>query len=184
MHLNTAITYNKSISNAPFDVIIVPGLPYDSAKINPLLKARIIWAKELYNSGITKNIIFSGSAVCTPYIEAVIMQIIADSIGIPTRHIFIEDKALHSVENIDYGVKLAHTMGFKNVALATDPFQAIFLKKYTNKNHGHVRILPFNLKSMPVYYKTDLPVVNPEKAFVTNFITLKERVNNQLFTQD
>ena len=56
-HHHSTATYNKSLKNAPFDVVIVPGLPYDSAKLNPLFKARIFWAKELYDKGIAKHII-------------------------------------------------------------------------------------------------------------------------------
>ena len=78
---NAVATYNKSIKNAPFDVVIVPGLPYDTASINPLLKARMLWAKELYDKGITRHIIFSGSAVQSPYVEAVIMKIMAEAMG-------------------------------------------------------------------------------------------------------
>lgn len=63
---NAFATYNKSIKNAPFDVVIVPGLPYDIAQTNPLLKARMLWVKELYDKGITLHIIFSGSAVQSP----------------------------------------------------------------------------------------------------------------------
>lgn len=175
-------TYNKSISQAPFDVVIVPGIPYDSAKLNPVFKARLLWAKELYENGLTKNIIFSGNAVHSPYTESVIMKMMADSMGIPTRHTFIEDKALHSNENVAYGVELAHNMGFKNIAIATDPIQAMVVKKYTKDNHGHVCILPFSIKSMPVYYKTSIPVIKHENAFVENFVPLKLRKElNELY---
>ena len=42
---NAVTTYNNSIKNAPFDVVIVPGLPHDTAGINPLLKARMLLGK-------------------------------------------------------------------------------------------------------------------------------------------
>ena len=172
---HTVATYNRSVSKAPFDVVIVPGLPYDTSKVNPVFKARLLWAKELYDNGLTKNIIFSGSAVHSPYIEGMIMKMMADSMGIPTRHTFIEDEALHSDENVKYGVALAHKLGFKNIAIATDPIQALVVKKYTEENHGKVCILPFSIKSMPVYYKTPVPSINSNNALVENFIPLKER---------
>ena len=55
----------KYLPRAPYDVIIVPGYPYydkDTAPF-PLLQARMNWAKELYDQGLAKNIIFSGGAV-------------------------------------------------------------------------------------------------------------------------
>lgn len=114
-------TYNKSIKNAPFDVVIVPDLTYDTPQANPLLKARMLWVKKLYDKGITRHIIFSGSVVQSPYVEAVIMKLMAEAMGIPPHHTFIEDKALHSSENVAYGIQLAHHLGFKNIAIATDP---------------------------------------------------------------
>lgn len=167
--------YHESISKAPFDVVIVPGLPYDTGNINPLFKARMLWAKELYETGVARHIIFSGSAVHSPYVEGVVMKIMADSMGIPSRHTFIEDKALHSNENVVYGLALAQSMGFKNVAVATDPIQMMVLKKYTRDNHAHVSMLPFSIKSMAAYYKAPFPKVNAEDAFVENFVPLKQR---------
>lgn len=181
---NAVATYNKSIENAPFDVVIVPGLPHDTAGINPLLRARMLWVKELYDKGITRHIIFSGSAVQSPYVEAVIMKIMADTLGIPTHHTFIEDKALHSTENVAFGIQLAHSMGFKNIAIATDPIQAIFVKKYTSDNYGHVCLLPFNFNSMRHYYKAPFPTVNAENAFVENFVPLRHRDFEPLLIQD
>src|SRR4051812_23617994 len=67
----------------PFDVIIVPGVPYENKSLEIILKERMLWAKYLYDKGIAKNIIFSGGSVYTPYVEGVIMRIYADSLGIP-----------------------------------------------------------------------------------------------------
>ena len=184
LHHHSVVTYNKSLSGAPFDVVIVPGLPYDSSKINPLFKARLLWAKELYENGITKHIIFSGSAVHTPYTESLIMKMMADSMGIPTRHTFIEDKALHSNENVSNGVDLASKMGFKKIAVATDPIQSLVIKKHIRDNHENVCILPFNIKSMPFYYKATLPKVNEEDAYVCDFIPLRERENLTIPVED
>lgn len=167
--------YHQQVSKAPFDAVIVPGLPYDTGNLNPLLKARMLWAKELYDKGITKHIIFSGSAVHSPYIEAMIMKMMADSMGIPTQHTFIEDEAMHSNQNVAFGVKKAASMGFTNIAVATDPIQALVVKKYMRINHTFVSILPFSLKAMPVYYSTPIPNVDANKAFVKNFVPLKQR---------
>ncbi len=61
----------------PYDAVIVPGYPHDSGKVNIVLEHRIKWAYYLYSNGYVKNIIFSGSAVYTPYIEAEVMRLFA-----------------------------------------------------------------------------------------------------------
>jgi len=181
---HAAVIYNTAIKKAPFDVVIIPGLPYDSAGRNPLFKARMLWAKELYNTGVVKNIIFSGAAVHSPYVEAMVMKIMADSMGIPTRHTFIEDKALHSNENVFYGVKLASSMCFKNIAVATDPIQTFIIKKITQKKYQQISFLPFNFTAMPGFYKGSIPKINASDAFVENFVPLKQREQQTTIVED
>lgn len=175
LNRHTANVFNTSVKNAPFDVVIVPGMPYDTAKMNPLFKARMLWAKELYDKGLARNIIFSGSAVHSPYVEGTIMKMLADRMGIPAGHTFIEDKALHTNENISYGIKMAQDLGFTNIAVATDPIQALLVKKHTKNDQSSVHILPFNMRAMAVYYNITLPQIPAEYAFVENFVPLKER---------
>ena len=175
LHHHTVATYNKGLIDAPYEVVIVPGLPYDTARLNPMLKARILWAKDLYDSGIAQHIIFSGSAVHSPYVEGLVMKMMADSMGIPDRHTFIEDEAHSGHQNVDYGVKLAHKMGFKKIAVATDPIQTIWLKKHMDKNHEQVALIPFSMKAMPAYYNKSIPAINHSDAFVEDFVPLKKR---------
>lgn len=176
INMHIAKSYTKNVADGPYDAIIVPGLPYDTAKINPLLKARMLWAKHLYDQGIAKNIIFSGSAVHSPYVEAHIMKIMADSLGIPSQHTFIEDEALHSTENVEYGMLKAAELGFAKVAVATDPFQNLFLKNFSGKHNVQVPMLSFSIDSMPVYTKATMPKIDHEPAYVMNFTPLKDRL--------
>ena len=168
-------TYNRYAANAPYDVIIVPGLPYDSTKTDILLKVRMLWAKHLFEKGIAKNIIFSGAAVHTPWVEAMVMKTIADSLGIPVANIFVEDKAEHSNENIYYSYKLAKQMGFNKIALATDPFQNFFLQSFIEKNTPDLAQLPASVDSFSNYDSIGLPHITASDALVANFIPLEER---------
>jgi hypothetical protein len=156
-------------SNAPYDVIIVPGVPYDAARVNQIYKARMLWAKWLYDRKIAKNIIFSGSAVHTPYIEAETMKIMADSMGIPTEHTFAERRAQHSTENVDYGIQMARALGFKKIAVATDPFQSHFIRRFIDKCRINVALVPFPLQMMPLYYKRTVPKIDASSAFKKDF---------------
>ena len=55
--------------------------------------------------GMAKNVMFSGSAVYTPYYESKIMALYAEAIGIPKERIYIETEAEHSTENIFYSYR-------------------------------------------------------------------------------
>ena len=169
-----AQTFNTSVSSAPYDAIIIPGIPYDEMEENWMLKARMCWANQLFDRGIAKNIIFSGAAVHTPYVEGRIMKLIADSMGIPANHTFIEEKALHGTENIDYGYRMARSMGFKKIAVATDPFQTFFLHYLSGQNADGVVFLPFPPDSMDAFNR-NLPAINTTDAYINNFVPLKNR---------
>lgn len=166
-------SYEQAKKDKPYDVIIVPGVPYETGSMSKVMAMRIFWAKHLYDSGFTKNIIFSGSSVYSPYVEGIIMKVIADSLGIPPDHTFSETKAEHSTENIYYSWKMAKKMGFQKIALATDPYQAGLLRGFAKKYCQ-------GMKSVPVVFgvlKMDgtLPVINPASAYVKDFVSIVKR---------
>jgi len=103
----------------------------------------------LYDKGITKNVIYSGSAVYSPYYEAEIMALYAQTIGIPKENIFAETKAEHSTENVYYSYKKAKNLGFEKIALATDPFQSKMVKSFiTKKMKAPIAIIPMVYDSL------------------------------------
>ena len=159
-----------------YDVIIVPGFPHDSTTgWDRATKGRIVWATYLYSSGITKNIIFSGSAVYTPYIEAKVMAEYGKVYGVPDSAIFLETKAEHSTENVFYSYHLAKRLGFDRVALATDPFQAKMLARFIKKRlDGKVDILPFSIDVLKTQEQPD-PVLNVDSLLIDDFVPISER---------
>jgi uncharacterized SAM-binding protein YcdF (DUF218 family) len=172
--------YSKAEKEAPYDAVIVPGTPYlDSSSLGTIFAARILWAKYLFEKGITKNIIFSGAAVASPYYEGAAMKTIADSLGLPAEHTFAETKAEHSTENAYYGMKMAKTMGFRKIALATDPFQTKMLLSFLKKRCGNMAAIPtvFAIIDPKKERKFSLPKINPASAYVPNFVPLAEREN-------
>ncbi len=170
-----ARVYKKNVARAPYDVIIVPGFPYDTVPGNqPWLSVRLYWAKALYERGIARNIIFSGSSVHTPYNEATIMKIAADSLGIPAEHTFVETEALHSKENVRLGCKLAHKLGFKKIAIATDAYQFSYTMAFLWYTAPGAGILPLSKDSF-AFYNKPLPKINPQSAFVRDFVPLEQR---------
>lgn len=141
------------------------------------MRGRIYWSKYLYDKGIAKNIMYSGSAVYTPYVEAQIMAMYAEAIGIPKEHIFIETLAEHSTENIFYSYKKAKKLGFKTVALASDPFQAKMLSGYTHEFvNPEIGIIPFVVDTLSALHSKMIdPVIDFQKALVTGFVALPDR---------
>ena len=164
-------------SGKSYDMIIVPGVPLQNGIWDRTMKARLYWSKYLFDKGIAKNIMYSGSSVYTPYYEGEVMALYAAAIGIPKEHIFSETKAEHSTENLYYGYYKSKKLGFNKIALATDPFQAKQLKSFAKRRLSEkVDIIPIvfdTLRTMePIM--TD-PVIDFQKVFNKNFISITER---------
>ncbi|MCX6198131.1 MAG: YdcF family protein [Bacteroidetes bacterium] len=163
------------LPNAPYDVVIVPGIAYDTATQQTNgFNARIIWAKTLYDRGVTKNIIFSGAACYSPYVEGKAMKLIAEAMGVPSQNVFSETKAEHGKENVYYSWLLAQKLGFKKVALAADPYQAFFLEGFIETNLPDMGILPIAVDSLKKFY-LPVPKIDAAPAFVKDFVPLNKR---------
>ena len=170
--------YSRWAENKIYDMIIVPGIPLeDSLQWGRIMEGRVYWAKFLYDKGIAKNIMFSGSAVYTPYYEGKVMALYAEAIGIPKEHVFTELKAEHSTENLYYSYKKSKQLGFNTIALASDPYQSKQLRLFARlKLNRHIGIIPFvvdTLKKIEPLMKN--PVIDYKLAFKENFVPLPER---------
>jgi hypothetical protein len=167
----------KKASTEQFDVVIVPGVPFQNGKWDRIMKGRVYWSKFLYDKGIAKNIMFSGAAVYSPYTEGEIMGLYAEAIGIPKEHIFAEAKAEHSTENLYYSFKKAKQLGFKKIALASDPFQTKLLRKFARKKiSDEIEFIPFvkdTLKAMEPSMVD--PEIDYKKAFKQDFKSITGR---------
>lgn len=164
-------------SKETYDMIIVPGVPLENGTWSRTMKARVYWAKYLYDKGIAKNIMFSGSSVYTPYYEGKVMALYAEAIGIPKEHIFSETKAEHSTENLYYGYYKSKKLGFSKMALATDPFQSKQLKSFAKRKLDKpVAIIPmvFDTLKMMEPMMTD-PAIDFQQAYNKDFVDLKKR---------
>ncbi len=168
--------YKKAVTES-YDMIAVPGVPFTETGWDSTMKARVYWSKHLFDKGIAKNIMYSGSSVYSPYYEAEIMALYAIEIGIPKENVFTETKAEHSTENLYYVYLKSKKMGFSHIALATDPFQAKQLRRFArvriNKNVGLIPIVFDTLRKMQPFM-TD-PIIDYRKAYNSNFVSLKSR---------
>jgi uncharacterized SAM-binding protein YcdF (DUF218 family) len=178
MFFNVESTYLKNLKLVPYDALIVPGVPFENGNWNFIMKSRVLWSVYLYQQGYAKNIIYSGSAVYSPFIEAKIMALYAEKMGIPPEHIFVEPRAEHSTENVYYSCLIAKKNGFKSVAVATDKFQsrtlADFLPKVKRKTDIDIKSLPIQDEWLQTMQNDD-PKINYELAKIDSFISLVDR---------
>jgi DUF218 domain len=173
----TTRQYLNKAEKKSYDVIAVPGVPFTEKGWSRTMKGRVYWSKYLFDKGIAKNIMYSGSSVYSPYYEGEIMALYAIAIGIPKEHVFSETKAEHSTENLYYSFLKSKKLGFNSFALATDPFQAKQLKRFArikiSKDAGIIPIVLDTLRSMERFMID--PVIDYQQAYNKNFLSLKKR---------
>ncbi|MBK9525622.1 MAG: YdcF family protein [Bacteroidetes bacterium] len=160
-----------------YDMVVVPGVQFEDSSWSETMQARILWSKYLYDKGIAKNIMYSGSSVYSPYYEGIIMALYAEALGIPKEHVFSETKAEHSTENIYYSYKKAKKLGYKTIALASDEFQTKLLRRYSRKVlDTSIAMIPMVRDSIRlIFQETKEPKINFGKAYNPNFKSIKER---------
>ncbi len=160
-----------------YDIIVVPGVPFENGEWSRTMRGRVLWSKYLFDLGITKNIMYSGSAVYSPYQEAEIMALYAEKLGIPKSNIYTETKAEHSTENIYYSYQKAKKLGFNKIALASDPFQTKMLKRFAHvRLSPEVGLIPFvydTLSSIEAH--TGNPAIDYQSVYVEDFVSLIDR---------
>lgn len=173
----TSKKYFMEALDKEYDMVVVPGVPFEDGKWNQVMKVRIYWSKFLYDRGIAKNIMYSGSAVYSPYFEAEIMAMYAEAIGIPKVHIYTEFMAEHSTENIYYSYRKAKSLGFETIALASDPFQTKMLSKFIRKKiDPSIALLPIVFDTIRIMEPMMIdPEIDYKNAYKENFISLDER---------
>ncbi|MGZ4049845.1 MAG: YdcF family protein [Bacteroidia bacterium] len=161
--------FRRALKSAPYDVIIVPGCPYNGADWTTAMKGRVIWADYLIKKGIAKNVIFSGAAVYSPYVEGKIMALYAEQLGVPKEKIFIEDKAQHTTENIYNSYWIAKNLGFTKIAVATDPFQSNLTMRFTRIRFKlPIAHIPFVIETLAKIDDVH-PQIDPKSAYQSDF---------------
>lgn len=151
----------------PIDIAIVPGLPLYYGQCDTLLKTRLLWSEFLIKKGYVKNVLYSGSAVYSPWVEGSSMALLAKQLGIDTTHILIDTLAEHSTENLYFGYVMAKAKGYKTIAVATDPFQCAMLSKFAKKNFNE------EIYFLPVIYDSIRPQMSVVLQMDTNLTKRK-----------
>ena len=103
------------------------------------------------------------------------MALYAIELGIPKEHVFTEEKAEHSTENIYYSYYLAKNLGFNRIALTTDPFQSAMLKSFVKAKNLDIQLVPANFDTVKTLYSSINISIDPTWAKVEQFTALPER---------
>lgn len=160
--------------HGPWDAVIIPGIPYQGKQWDSVMKSRVLWSWVIYRNGWARNIIYSGGAVHTPFVESKIMAQYGKALGIPEENIFCETQAEHSVENIYYSYQLAQRQGWKSLCLATDPFQSRMLMAFIRRRFATpIQCLPIDYDSIRAHRHQN-PPIDPVSAFVQDFRPLNQ----------
>lgn len=173
----TTEVYFKKAKTESYEMIAVPGVPFTEKGWDSTMKARVYWSKYLYDLGIAKNVMYSGSSVSTPFNEGEIMAMYAIAIGIPKEHVYTETRAEHSTENLYYVYLKSKKLGFSQIALATDPYQAKQLKRFAKvKISNNVGIIPIVFDTLRALQPFMInPAIDYMQAFKKDFIPLASR---------
>jgi len=161
-----------------YDAVIVPGFPFEDedGALTGFHKMRLFWAYHLYKNGETRNIIVSGGAVHSPFVEAEVMAMHLREMGVDPRDIYIENRAEHSTENVFYAMEIARNAGFNKVAVATDPMQSRMISFLLRKTDLELDYLPADVATVgSEYWREFGRKVDARPAMVSNFVPLKER---------
>lgn len=175
-YTDPAVCYKNALRHKPYDAIIVTGYPHQKDSMSYIVQNRVRWAAYLYKKGITKNIIFSGGAVYTPYVEAQVMALYAEQMGIPKAHIYIENQAEHSIENLYYSCQIAKKEGFHSLALCTDPIQSSFIKSL-NDHRFQIRMdyIPIMYDTLKTFDKVRPDIAQDLALTQTHFVSIVQR---------
>ncbi len=111
---------NSSNLMDKFDVIIVLGSPAtQDCKPHEIMKSRVDKAIVLYNKGVSKKIIFTGSIVHNSCSESEVMANYAINNGVKRADVIIENQAKNTYQNAYYSINIMNNEHFKTAAVVT-----------------------------------------------------------------
>jgi hypothetical protein len=127
--LFTACAARQSVLEQPerphVDVVMIPGCPTeDDGSLSTCLIDRIVWGAMVWEAGIADEVIVSGAATYNRYAEARALAAGLAALGVPAEHIWLEESARHTDENVYYSLLLTVRIGRDSFAIASAAGQA------------------------------------------------------------
>lgn len=96
--------------------VAAPGIP------GPAMIRRTTHGVRVFNDRKAQSLVLSGGQVGPPPSEAAVMRELALSLGVPDRHIILEDRSRNTFENALYCGLIMRERGWSRVVVVTDSF--------------------------------------------------------------
>ncbi len=98
-----------------FDALIVLGTPADSeGNPTPAQLARVMEAVREYDRGVASHLILTGGPAHNQFVEAQVMARAAEAEGIPASAVFLEPRALDTIQNACYSTRILRDHGWRS----------------------------------------------------------------------
>ena len=105
-----------------FDAVVVLGSRADGdGNPSPALLARITEGVREYQRGVASRLIFSGGADREPYVEAGVMERVAEAQGVPEPAIVLEPNSLDTIQNACFVTRVMKAHGWRSAEVVTSP---------------------------------------------------------------
>lgn len=119
--LARALADGGNTGQAHFDAIVVLGNRLDSdGNPTPALLARVAEGVHEYERGVAPRLVLTGGPTRPPYSdEAKVMERVAESEGVPESAIFLEPRAMDTIQNACYSSRVLKTHGWHSAEVVT-----------------------------------------------------------------
>ena len=122
------------MKNIEFDVIIILGNSInENGEPGDILKTRLDTGIEIFNMGLSKKIILTGSSVHNNFIEAKIMEKYCRQRKIPNDALLIEPYAKDTFENALFSKKIMDNQGCNSALIVTSKYHKLRTKRIFRK---------------------------------------------------
>jgi uncharacterized SAM-binding protein YcdF (DUF218 family) len=127
---------SKNCTLNHFDTIVVLGTPtLENGQPSPEERERVNEAVREFRAGRADHIIFSGGATMKQFVEGQSMANLAETQGVPSSAIVIEDQARNTIQNIYFTNQIMQQKGWTSVEVVSSPSHlprtALILKRYS-----------------------------------------------------
>jgi uncharacterized SAM-binding protein YcdF (DUF218 family) len=110
----------SNTSAAHFDTIIVLGYPAKrDGTPRPEMRERVLEGVREYRAGVAPRIIMTGGSAHNDKVEAHVMAELAEAQGVPASAIIEEGRALDTIQNAYYSVKIMQAHGWHSAEVVS-----------------------------------------------------------------
>lgn len=114
--------YGKLDEKTSADAAIVLGASTYNNEVSPVFRERINHGIWLYENGYVKKIILTGGyGIGSVHSDAYIAKLYAETKGMPSEDILIEEKSAITQENIENAKKIMDDESFQSAIIVSDP---------------------------------------------------------------